>query len=128
MLSRKDSLHSKLMTESVYTIVSIMPGARNAKSCPVGSLHLSGVTDTESISVERGKFSHVDTSKAPWEPRDLIRGDAVTGRILNIGPEAASGKASQAEGTAQAKGQRHKRCVGLSFFHCISLPPLSKIR
>lgn len=40
---------------------------------------LSGVTDTGSISVERGNFSDVDTSKALWEPRDLIRGDAVTG-------------------------------------------------
>lgn len=68
-----------------------MPGARHGNSCPLGSLHFSGVTDTGSISVERGNFSDVDTSKALWEPRDLIRGDAVTGRILNIGPEAASG-------------------------------------
>ena len=57
----------------------------------MGSLHLSGVTHTESISVERGNVSDVDTSKALWEPRDLIRGDALTGRILNTGPEAASG-------------------------------------
>lgn len=47
-------------------------------SCTWEVYSLVGVTDTGGISVERGNFSDVGTSRALWGPRG-IRGDTITG-------------------------------------------------